>query len=120
MRPRVGVRVMLAWLVMVAALVFAGHDLASDPAFMASARACLTVGTLTALVPALLCLVMLRRAVDVGGWRSASSSVARPVRSARSCSQLHCANTHLMHVSRWRTAAPRSLPIAIFALVTRR
>lgn len=119
LRHASGARVMLAWLAMVTALLVAGHDVARDPAFMPSARACLLVGTMTALVPALLCLVFLRRAVEVGGWRVGAVVGGAAGALGALCLELHCANTHLWHVL-FAHGGAALLPIAIFALVTRR
>ncbi|HEY2749682.1 MAG TPA: NrsF family protein [Polyangia bacterium] len=119
LRPGAGVRVMLAWLAMVTALVVAGHDVARDPHFVASARACLLVGTMTAIVPALLCLICLRRVVEIGGWRVGAVVGGAAGALGALCLELHCANTHLAHVVVAHGGAAL-LPIAIFALVTRR
>jgi negative regulator of sigma F NrsF-like protein len=119
LRPRAGARVLVTWLVMVAALAIAGHDLELGHAFMASARACLLVGTMTALVPALLCLVLLRRALDAGGWRIGAVVGGAAGALGALCLQLHCANGHLAHVVLAHGGAAL-LPIAIFALVTKR
>ena len=119
LRARAGARVLLTWLAMVAALVFAGHDLSRGAAFMASARACLLVGTMTALVPALLCLVFLRRALDAGDWRIGAVVGGAAGALGALCLELHCANTHLLHVLLAHGGAAL-LPVAIFALVTRR
>jgi hypothetical protein len=119
LRRGAGVRVALAWLAMVTALVVAGHDVAPDPRFMASARACLLVGTMTAIVPALLCLIFLRRVVEVGGWRVGAVVGGAAGALGALCLQLHCANTHLLHVV-FAHGGAALLPIAIFALVTRR
>ncbi len=119
LRRGAGARVALAWLAMVTALVVAGHDVAHDPRFMASARACLLVGTMTAIVPALLCLIFLRRAIDAGGWRVGAVVGGAAGALGALCLQLHCANTHLLHVL-FAHGGAALLPIAIFALVTRR
>ncbi|HXU70777.1 MAG TPA: NrsF family protein [Polyangia bacterium] len=119
LRRGAGARVLGAWLVVVAALVITGHDLAPDPRFMASARACLLVGTMTALIPAFLCLVLLRRAVDLGGWRIGAVVGGAAGALGALCLQLHCANTHLWHVVVAHGGAAL-LPIAIFAFVTRK
>jgi hypothetical protein len=104
---------------MVTALVVAGHDVAREPAFMTSARACLLVGTMTGIVPALLCLVFLRRAVEVGGWRIGAVVGGAAGALGALCLELHCANSHLWHVLLAHGGAAL-IPIAIFALVTRR
>jgi hypothetical protein len=119
LRPAAGVRVALTWLVMLAALVTAGHDAAADPLLMPSARACLLVGTLTALVPAALCLLALRRAVDVGGWRIGAVVGGAAGALGALCLELHCANTHLVHVVVAHGGAAL-LPILVLAWVARR
>jgi hypothetical protein len=119
LRPAAGVRVALTWLVMLAALVAAGHDAAADPSLMPSARACLLVGTLTALVPAALCLVALRHAVDVGGWRLGAVVGGAAGALGALCLELHCANIHLVHVVVAHGGAAL-LPILVLAFVVRR
>ncbi len=119
LRAAAGTRVAVAWLVMVAALVIAGHETARDPSFMASARACLLVGTMTALVPAALALLALRHAVALGGWRVGAVVGGAAGALGALCLELHCANTHLVHVVLAHGGAAL-LPIVIFALVARR
>jgi hypothetical protein len=119
LRPAVGARVVLTWLVMLAALVIAGHDAARDPSLMASARACLIVGTMTALVPAALCLLALRRAVELGGWRIGAVVGGAAGALGALCLELHCANTHLVHVV-FAHGGVALLPIVILAFVMRR
>ena len=119
LRAASGVRVGLTWLVMLAALVMAGHDAARGPAFMASARACLLVGTATALVPAALCLLALRRAVELGGWRVGAVVGGAAGALGALCLELHCANTHLVHVVCAHGGAAL-LPILLLAYVARR
>jgi hypothetical protein len=119
LRPATGVRVGLAWLVTLAALVAAGHDAAADPSLVPSARACLLVGTMTALVPAALCLVALRRAVDLGGWRIGAVVGGAAGALGALCLELHCANTHLVHVV-FAHGGAALLPILVLAFVARR
>lgn len=119
LRRAAAARVGLTWLVMVAALVAAGHDATRDPSLMASARACLLVGTMTALVPALLALVALRRAVELGGWRLGAVIGGAAGALGALCLELHCANTHLWHVVLAHGGAAL-IPIVVFALVARR
>ena len=116
LRRGAAARVALTWLVMVTALVVAGHDAALGPAAMASARACLLVGTMTALVPALLALVALRSAVDVGGWRLGAVVGGAAGALGALCLELHCANTHLFHVVVAHGGAAL-LPIGLFAAI---
>ncbi len=119
LRRAAGARVALTWLVMGAALVAAGHDVTRDPSLMASARACLLVGTMTALVPALLALVALRRAVELGGWRLGAVVGGAAGALGALCLELHCANTHLAHVVLAHGGAAL-IPIVVFAIVARR
>lgn len=119
LRAGAGARVAIAWVVMAGALVFAGHDAARGPAFMASARACLLVGTMTALVPAALALAALRRFVELGGWRVGAVIGGAAGALGALCLELHCANTHLLHVL-FAHAGAALLPIVIFSLVARR
>jgi len=119
LRPAAGARVALTWLAMLTALVMAGHDAARGPTFMASARACLLVGTATALVPAALCFLALRRAVELGGWRVGAVVGGAAGALGALCLELHCANTHLLHVVVAHGGAAL-LPILIFALVARK
>jgi hypothetical protein len=119
LRAAAGVRVGLTWLVMLAALVMAGHDATREPAFMASARACLLVGTATALLPAALCLLALRRAVELGGWRVGAVIGGAAGALGALCLELHCANTHLWHVVLAHGGAAL-LPILLFAYVARK
>ncbi|MCU1279593.1 MAG: hypothetical protein JWM53_3139 [bacterium] len=119
LRPAAGARVALAWLVMLAALVIAGHDAARDPLLIPSARACLIVGTMTALVPAALCLLALRRAVELGGWRIGAVVGGAAGALGALCLELHCANTHLVHVV-FAHGGAALLPVVILALVARR
>jgi len=114
LRSAAGARVALAWVVMLAALVTAGHDATRDPALMASTRACLLLGTMTALVPAALCLVALRRAVELGGWRVGAVVGGAAGALGAGLLELHCANTHLWHVVLAHGGAAL-LPILIFA-----
>ena len=116
LRRGAAARVALTWLVMVTALVIAGHDAALGPSVMASARACLLVGTMTALVPALLTLVALRSAVELGGWRLGAVVGGAAGALGALCLELHCANTHLFHVVVAHGGAAL-LPIGIFAAV---
>lgn len=116
LRRASGVRVALTWLVMLAALVVAGHDASRDPSLMVSARACLLVGTMTALVPALLALVALRRAIELGGWRLGAVVGGAAGALGALCLELHCANTHLSHVVLAHGGAAL-IPIVVFALV---
>jgi hypothetical protein len=118
-RPGMGVRVALAWLAMLTALVAGGHELARDPAFMPSARACLIVGVLTAVVPAALCLVVLRRAVELGGWRLGAIIGGAAGALGALCLQLHCANGHLAHVVVAHGGAAL-IPVLLLAFVARR
>lgn len=119
LRRAAAARVGLTWLVMVAALVVAGHDATRDPALLASARACLLVGTMTALVPALLALVTLRRAVELGGWRLGAVIGGAGGALGALCLELHCANTHLAHVVLAHGGAAL-VPIIVFAIAARR
>jgi len=114
LRPAAGARVLLVWLAMLAALLVAGHDAARDPALVKSARACLLVGTMTALIPAALCLVALRRAVELGGWRIGAVVGGAAGALGALCLELHCANTHVVHVVVAHGGAAL-LPIGIFA-----
>jgi hypothetical protein len=114
LRRAAGARVLLVWLAMLTALVVAGHDAARDPSFMRSARACLLVGTMTALVPAALCLVALRRAIELGGWRIGAVVGGAAGALGALCLELHCANTHVAHVVVAHGGAAL-LPIGIFA-----
>ena len=114
LRAGAGARVLLVWLGMLTALLVAGHDAARDPALMRSARACLLVGTMTALVPAALCLVALRRAVELGGWRIGAVVGGAAGALGAVCLELHCANTHVVHVVAAHGGAAL-LPIGIFA-----
>ena len=116
LRPAAGARVLLVWLGMLTALLVAGHDAARDPALMRSARACLLVGTMTALVPAALCLVALRRAVELGGWRIGAVVGGAAGALGAVCLELHCANTHVVHVVVAHGGAAL-LPIGIFAAI---
>jgi negative regulator of sigma F NrsF-like protein len=113
------VRVGLTWLVMLAALIMAGHDAARDPSLMASARACLLVGIMTALVPATLCLLALRRAVELGGWRIGAVVGGAAGALGALCLELHCANTHLGHVVLAHGGAAL-VPVLLFAWLVRR
>jgi negative regulator of sigma F NrsF-like protein len=118
-RSGMGVRVALAWLAMLAALVAGGHELARDPAFMPRARACLIVGVLTAVVPAALGLVVLRRAVELGGWRLGAIVGGAAGALGALCLQLHCANGHLAHVVVAHGGAAL-IPVLLLAFVARR
>jgi hypothetical protein len=119
LRRAAAVRVGLTWLVMVAALVLAGHDALGGTPFLPSARACLIAGTLTALVPAALCLVVLRRAVELGGWRIGAVVGGAAGALGALCLELHCPNTELWHVVVAHGGAAL-VPIVVFALVARR
>jgi hypothetical protein len=114
LRPAAGARVVLVWLIMLTALVLAGHDAAHDPSLVPSARACLLVGTMTALLPAALCLLALRRAVELGGWRVGAVVGGAAGALGALCLELHCANTHLSHVVLAHGGAAL-LPIVVFA-----
>ncbi len=119
LRRSSGARVALTWLVMLAALVIAGHDAALGPRFLASARACLIVGTMAALVPAALCLLALRRAFELGGWRVGAVVGGAAGALGALCLELHCANTHLLHVVIAHGGAAL-LPVLLLAFVARR
>jgi hypothetical protein len=119
LRAVAGLRVALVWLIMLAALVVAGHDLGRDPAFMPAARACLAVGSLTAVVPALLSLLVLRRAVSVAGWRLGAVVGGAAGAFGALCLELHCANAHLWHVVVAHGGAAL-LPIGLLAWAVRR
>jgi hypothetical protein len=118
-RPAAGTRAALTWAVMVAALLLAAHNWAPDPRFVPSARACLLLGTTTAVVPALLCVALLRRAVDVAGWRLGVLVGGASGALGALCLALHCANGHVAHVVIAHGGAA-ALPILVLALVTRR
>lgn len=119
LRPAAGARVFFAWLVLLAALVAAGHDAARGHSFIQSARACLLVGTMTAVVPAALCLIALRRAVGLGGWRIGAVVGGAAGALGALCLELHCANPHLAHVALAHGGAA-ILPVVVLALVARR
>lgn len=114
-----GARVALLWLAMVAALVAGGHDVARDPAFMKGARACLVVGVMTALVPAALCLLFLRRAVELGGWTLGALVGGAAGALGALCLELHCGNGHLAHVLVAHGGAAL-LPVLLLAFAARR
>ncbi|MCU1281472.1 MAG: hypothetical protein JWM53_5018, partial [bacterium] len=90
-----------------------------DPLLIPSARACLIVGTMTALVPAALCLHALRRAVELGGWRIGAVIGGAAGALGAVCLELHCANTHLTHVV-FAHGGAALLPAVILAFVARR
>lgn len=119
LRPRAGGRVLLLWGLMLGALLVGGHSWSSDPAFGRSAGACLFVGALVALTPAALCLLALRRALEVAGWRlgffvGGAAGALGGVGLA-----LHCANSHASHVVVAHGGAIL-LPAIILALVLKR
>jgi hypothetical protein len=119
LRRVAGARVMLWWALMLGALLAAGHSLAPDPAFGRSASACLLVGALVALTPVALCLLLLRRALDVGGWRLGALVGGAAGALGGLCLELHCANTHVAHVIIAHGGAIL-LPAIVVALVLRR
>lgn len=119
LRRRPGVRVLVAWALMLGALLAVGHDLRPDPAFARSAVSCLLVGALVALTPIALCLLALRRALEVGGWPLGAIVGGAAGALAGVCLQLHCANTHVAHVVVAHGGAIL-LPALIVALVLRR
>jgi hypothetical protein len=69
---------------------------------------------MTALIPAALCLVALRRAVELGGWRIGAVVGGAAGALGALCLELHCANTHLSHVVLAHGGAAL-LPIVVFA-----
>ena len=121
LRPRAGTRVALVWVLLCAALVAAGHDWAREPtdAFMVSARACLLLGCAMALAPALLCLVVLRKAVDIAGWRLGALVGGAAGALGGLGLQLHCANGHVLHVLVAHGGAI-AVPALLLALIVRR
>ena len=99
----------------------AGRDwgLAPGPSFMVSARACFILGCAMALVPAALCLVVLRKAVDIAGWRLGVLVGGAAGALGGLGLQLHCANGHALHLVVAHGGAI-ALPAVLLALVVRR
>jgi len=98
LRPATPRRLGLAALLLLAALAAAGHERIVGPAFAHWARGCFSVGLLVATVPAALCLVFLRRALGVGGWRLGLAIGAAAGALGGLTLTLHCGNRHLAHV----------------------
>jgi hypothetical protein len=121
LRPAAGLRVVGGWLLLCGALVAAGHRWAAEPAelFVARARACMLLGGAVAVVPVALCLVMLRRALGMGGWRWALLVGGAAGALAGALLELHCPNVHLAHVVVAHGGA-LALPAVVLALVVRR
>jgi negative regulator of sigma F NrsF-like protein len=119
LRRAAGARVLLAWALMLGALVAAGHAMTPDPAFGRSAVSCLVVGALVALTPAALCLLLLRRALDVGGWRVGALVGGAAGALGGLSLELHCANTHVAHVV-LAHGGVILLPALLLALVLRK
>ena len=99
-RPGATRRVLVVWALVVAVLVAAGHSAGVEPMplFMKQARYCLVLGCLVAVVPATLCLLLLRRALGVGGWPL--GVVVGAAAGALGCVllELHCPNPHAAHL----------------------
>jgi hypothetical protein len=120
-RARSGARVAALWALVCAALVLAGHDFGVEaaPRFMVSARACFVLGCAMAVVPAALCLVMLRKAVDIAGWRLGVLVGGAAGALGGLGLQLHCANGHALHLVVAHGGAI-ALPAILLALLVRR
>lgn len=119
LRRGAGGRVALVWLGVVALFV-AGGRAAADPHFVRSAEACLALGCFVATVPALACLLALRHAVAVGGWRLGVVVGAAAGALGGVLLELHCGNTHAAHLIVAHGGALAIPALVVGALASRR
>jgi hypothetical protein len=117
LRPAAGLRVVGGWLLLCGALLAAGHEWVVEPAglFMARARPCMLLGCAVAVVPMALCLILLRRALGMGGWRWAVLVGGAGGALAGVLLELHCPNVHVGHVVVAHGGA-LALPAVVLAL----
>jgi hypothetical protein len=120
-RPRSGARVAVMWALVCAALVAAGHDwgLQPGPRFMVYARGCFLLGCALAVVPAALCLLVLRKAVDISGWRLGVLVGGAAGALGGLGLQLHCGSGQALHLLVAHGGAI-ALPALLLALLVRR
>ncbi|MDB4969243.1 MAG: hypothetical protein JWN44_4932 [Myxococcales bacterium] len=121
LRRASGLRVAAVWALLCVVLVAAGHDARAVPVhdFMVGARGCFFFGCAMALAPALLCLLVLRKTLDLGGWRLGAVVGGAAGALGGLGLELHCANGHAMHVLVAHGGAI-ALPALLLALVVRR
>jgi hypothetical protein len=98
LRPSTPRRLAAAALLALAALAAAGRDFTAGASFAHAARACFAIGLLVSLLPAALCLGLLRRALAEGGWRFGLAVGAAAGALGGLTLTLHCGNRHLAHV----------------------
>lgn len=121
LRPASGRRLLVVWALMVGALLLAGHDSALEPArlFLSRSRSCLVFGSAAAMVPALLTLLFLRRALETGGWRLGLAVGGAAGALGGLCLELHCGNPYVAHIVVAHGGAIL-LPAALGALLVRK
>lgn len=99
-RPGAGRRVLGLWVLAVAAMLVAGHQGGTGPTplFMKYARTCFTLGCLVAVVPAALCLILLRRGLGAGGWALGLVVGAAGGALGGLLLELHCPSRQALHL----------------------